>query len=92
MGLANNVQLDSIEPWFDRVYPDDVGALRKVIYVHFFPPGKEVVLTSMSDCYMLLIETIHCSLSMEVCIPTKIGQSSDELIGNSISAETTARK
>jgi hypothetical protein len=55
MGLANNVQLDSIEPWFDRVYPDDVGALRKVIYVHLSPPGKEVVLTSMSDCYMLLI-------------------------------------
>lgn len=248
MGLANHLQLDSIEQWFERVYPDDVDALREVIYGHISapttivnheyralfgdgnyrwmlcrakalfskdgkairmtssqsdisakkifdpitglpnglvfmdrlrrilthaerigvphfalismsvdnrekitsaigsagydklsneisqrllgslriddylsPPGKEIVLTSMSDRYMLLIEDIHeykndaltvanrikniliqpfiifdetiyCSLSMGVCIPTKIGQTSDELIGNSISAETTARK
>jgi PAS domain S-box-containing protein len=84
-------------------------------------PDKEVVLTFMSDRYMLLIEdiyeqttdalnvanriqsiltqpfsifdeTIHCSLSMGVCIPTKVGQSANELIGSCISAETTARK
>ena len=88
---------------------------------YLFHPKKEVVLTFMSDRYMFLIEdiydhntdalnvasriqkvliqpftifneTIHCSISMGVCIPTKIGQSVDELIGNSISAETTARK
>ncbi|MGK0249118.1 MAG: PAS domain S-box-containing protein [Oleispira sp.] len=248
MGLANNLPLDSIEKWLDRVYPDDVDALRDVIYGHLSapativhheyralfgdgnyrwmlcrakalfgkdgkavrmtssqsdisatkifdpitglpnglvfmdrlnrtlahaerigvpdfalismsvdnrekitsaigsagydklsneisqrllgilrvddylsPPGKEVVLTSISDRYMLLIEdiyehkndalvvanrikniliqpfiifeeTIHCSLSMGICIPTIIGQSCDELIGNCISAETTARK
>lgn len=248
MGFANDPQLDSIEQWFDRVYPDDVDALRQAIYGHladpaaivnheyralfgdgnyrwmlchakalfgmdgnavrmtssqsdisatkiFDPitglpnglvfmdrlrlmlvqaerigkpnfalismgvdnrekitsaigpagydklnneiswrllnclrvddyllqPDKEVVLTYMSDRYMLLIEdihemktdalnianriqkvlfqpftifdeTIHCTLSMGVCIPTQVGQSVDELIGNSISAETTARK
>jgi EAL domain-containing protein (putative c-di-GMP-specific phosphodiesterase class I) len=88
---------------------------------YLLQPEKEVVLTFMSDRYMLLIEdiyehktdalnvanriqsiltqpfsifgeTIHCSLSMGVCIPTTIGNSVDELIGNSISAETTAQK
>jgi EAL domain-containing protein (putative c-di-GMP-specific phosphodiesterase class I) len=88
---------------------------------YLLQPEKEVVLTYMSDHYMLLIEnthkdesdalyvanriknilaqpftifdeTIHCSVSMGVCIPTKIGNSVDELIKNSISAETTARK
>jgi PAS domain S-box-containing protein len=88
---------------------------------YLLQPEKEVVLTYMSDHYMLLIENthkdesdalyvanriknilaqpftifdeiIHCSVSMGVCIPTKIGHSVDELIKNSISAETTARK
>ena len=35
MGLANKgLQLDSIEQWFNRVHPDDVNALRQVIYSH----------------------------------------------------------
>jgi PAS domain S-box-containing protein len=88
---------------------------------YLLQPEKEVVLTYMSDHYMLLIENtnkdesdalyvanriknilaqpfiifdeiIHCGVSMGVCIPTKIGHSVDELIKNSISAETTARK
>lgn len=88
---------------------------------YFLVPDKELLLTFMSDRYILLIEdikehktdalnvanrmqnilkqpfpiydeTIHCSMSMGVCIPTKVGQSADEIIGNSISAEATARK
>jgi PAS domain S-box-containing protein len=88
---------------------------------YLLQPEKSVVLTYMSDHYMLLIEntnkdesdalyvanriknildqpftifdeTVHCSVSMGICIPTKIGHSVDELIKNSISAETTARK
>jgi predicted signal transduction protein with EAL and GGDEF domain len=46
----------------------------------------------LTQPFSIFDETIHCSLSMGVCIPTKVGQSVDELIGSSISAETTARK
>ena len=38
MGFAKDLQLNSIEQWFDRVYPDDVDALRQAIYGHMSNP------------------------------------------------------
>ncbi|SIS79396.1 putative bifunctional diguanylate cyclase/phosphodiesterase [Neptunomonas antarctica] len=32
MGIAEETQMHSIEQWFERVYPDDVAALRQAIY------------------------------------------------------------
>jgi PAS domain S-box-containing protein len=42
MGFTNDLKLDSIEQWFDRVYPDDVEPLRQGIYGHLSDPAAIV--------------------------------------------------
>jgi predicted signal transduction protein with EAL and GGDEF domain len=118
-GVASAIGLAGYNKLSNAISQRLADSLRVDDYI--FSPEKEIVLTSASDRYMLLIEdihehksdvlnvahrmqkilsqpftildeTIHCSLSVGVCIPTKVGQSVNELVGNSILAETTARK
>ncbi len=42
--------------------------------------------------FMIFGETVHCTLSMGVCIPSEPGQSADELTSDCLTAERIARR